>query len=307
MTDPAPVADPHAPITNVDTAPVVHERLLSPPSRGAVDEVPPPAGGVEALAEGVRLESAVVATAPDVALPDIGSASFADPGLHLESVLGVDERIKVQDTHLYPWSASASLLITARDGSQWIGTGWFVSPRTLVTAAHCVYITGSGLPGRDGWVRTMQVMPGRNGTTLPFGSVTASQFWTVQGWADSGDENVDYGAIVIPTPLGDTVGTFGFEVASDGELAGSTVNVAGYPGDKPTGTMWFDTREVAATNPSKVHYAMDTAGGQSGAAVYRIEDGARIAVAVHAYGGATTNSGTRISPPVFRNLSDWKA
>jgi len=30
-------------------------------------------------------------------------------------------------------------------------------------------------------------------------------------------------------------------------------------------------------------------------------------VAVHAYGGATTNSGTRIVLPVFQNMVTWKA
>ncbi len=53
-------------------------------------------------------------------------------------------------------SIGSRLLITAADGSQWIGTAWFVSPRTLATAAHCVYITGSGIPGRDGWVATFR-------------------------------------------------------------------------------------------------------------------------------------------------------
>ena len=47
---------------------------------------------------------------------------------------------------MYPWRVHASLLITAADGSNWIGTGWFVSPRVLVTAGHCVFIKGSGVP-----------------------------------------------------------------------------------------------------------------------------------------------------------------
>jgi len=307
MTAATRVEDLHAPITNVATTPAVYERLLSPPTPGEVDAVQPTPDGVEALAPSIRPESSVAVLAPDVELHDIGRASFADPNLVLETVHGLDDRDQVQDTGRYPWSANASLLITARDGSQWIGTGWFVSSRTLATAGHCVYITNSGVPGRDGWVRSIQVMPGRNGTTLPFGSVTSTQFWTVQGWADSGDENVDYGAIILPTALGDTVGTLGFGVFSDEDLAGTVVNIAGYPGDKPPGTIWFDARQVASTTPSKVHYDIDTAGGQSGAAVYRIDNGQRIGVAIHAYGGATTNSGTRISPPVFRNLSAWKA
>jgi hypothetical protein len=38
-----------------------------------------------------------------------------------------------------------------------------------------------------------------------------------------------------------------------------------------------------------------TAGGQSGTIVYIVDGGQRVGVAVHAYGGATANSGTRIS------------
>ena len=78
--------------------------------------------------------------------------------------------------------------------------------------------------------------------------------------------------------------------------------------DKPPGTFWFDSHLVARTGPTKVHYDIDTAGGQSGAAAYVINDDSnRIAVAVHAYGGTTTNSGTRITAPVFENFKAWKA
>jgi V8-like Glu-specific endopeptidase len=151
-------------------------------------------------------------------------------------------------------------------------------------------------------------MPGRrDATTLPFGSATSSHFWTVKGWADTGDENYDYAAIILPTPLGDQVGFLGFASLPDGQLTGAVANVTGYPSDKDSGTLWYDRKEIATVTPSKVHYDIDTAGGQSGSAVYVIRDGERLAVAVHAYGGPTTNSGTRISPPVFANLTNWKA
>lgn len=118
-----PTPDPHAPITNIDRGPVEHERLLSPPTPGQVEGAPPARDGVEALAPAVRPESGTAMTAPDVVLPDVGLASFADPGVTLETVHGRDDRIPVKDTQLYPWSATASLLITAADGSQWVGTG----------------------------------------------------------------------------------------------------------------------------------------------------------------------------------------
>jgi hypothetical protein len=56
-----------------------------------------------------------------------------------------------------------------------------------------------------------------------------------------------------------------------------------------------------------VFYDIDPAGGQSGSAAYRIINGVRYGVAIHAYGGASTNSGTRIIQPVYDNMVAWKA
>jgi V8-like Glu-specific endopeptidase len=251
-------------------------------------------------------ESAQELVAPDTSgLADIGAASFgARP--QLETVLGTDERVQIKETTKYPWRAIASLLITAADNSQWVGTAWFISPRTLATAGHCVCIKNSGVSGRDGWVKRIQVMPGRNGTTLPYGGYTATEFWTVKGWGENGQENYDYGAIILPAPFPQNLGHFGFGVLDDATLKAATVNVSGYPGDRPKGTLWYDFREVGSVTADKVFYTADTAGGQSGGPAHVIQQGDRIAVAVHAYGGGTSNSGTRISSQVFTNLDSWK-
>jgi glutamyl endopeptidase len=300
---------PHTPISNLVTGtPTVTSKLVSPAEVGTA------AGSVDLAKMAERApapESAAAAPSPQAPktnkLQDIGRASFRDPGVTLESVHGPDNRMQVHETAKYPFRAIASLLITAKDGSQWVGTGWFISPRTLITAGHCVYITNSPVLERNGWVKSIQVLSGRNAESLPFGGVTSTQFWTVTGWADSGDENFDYGAIVVPTELGKKVGIFGFASLSDDRLMDAVALVTGYPADKDDGTMWTDTKQIAAVGASKVHYDIDTAGGQSGAPVYEVEDGKPVVVAVHAYGGATTNSGTRISPPVFNNLTNWKA
>ena len=84
-------------------------------------------------------------------------------------------------------------------------------------------------------------------------------------------------------------------------------NISGYPGDKPAGTQWYHARRVTSVGPRKVYYDVDTYGGQSGSGVYRIVNGARYAIAVHAYGGASSNSGTRITSEVYNNLVAWKA
>jgi glutamyl endopeptidase len=46
---------------------------------------------------------------------------------------------------------------------------------------------------------------------------------------------------------------------------------------------------------------------RSGSGVYRFANGGRYGIAVHAYGGASTNSGTRIVTPGFNNFVAWKA
>lgn len=253
-------------------------------------------------------EHADALTVPDVShLRDIAVASFGEPPSLAETVHGADDRVQITNMATYPWRAHASLLVTARDGSMWIGTGWFIGPHTLMTAGHVVFIKNSGVPNRDGWVRSIQVMPGRNGSTLPYGSVTSSNFRSVNGWTANGDENYDYGAIILPTNLGNTTGWFGFGVYDDATLTSSTGNISGYPGDKPSGTQWYAARRIASVGSRKVYYDIDTAGGQSGSAVYRIVNGKRYAVAIHAYGGAVTNSGTRIVTPVYNNMVAWKA
>lgn len=310
--------DLHASTSNVEAeATTTVKRAASAPSEGPDPKsVKPVANGSEGVA-GFKLMAAesaaeaaelVDAKAPDTStLMDIGVASFGLPAATIETVHGADNRVKITATNVYPWRATASLLITAADNSQWIGTGWFISPRTLITAGHCVFIRGSGVPGRDGWVRRIQVMPGRNGASLPYGSVTSTAFRSVTGWTVNGNAEFDYGAIILPTPLGNTTGWLGFGSYTDADLLATVGNITGYPGDKPSGTMWYDARRIAAVTTRKVHYDIDTAGGQSGAAVYRIVGSQRFAFAIHAYGGATTNSGTRINNDVFARLTSWKA
>jgi V8-like Glu-specific endopeptidase len=110
-------------------------------------------------------------------------------------------------------------------------------------ACHVVYIKNRGGAGRDGWVRSIDFMPGRNGTSLPYGTVRSSNFRSVVGWTNNGDQNFDYGAIIIPTDLGKSTGWFGFGVFSDSDLLNSIGNISGYPGDKPVGTQWMESAE----------------------------------------------------------------
>lgn len=302
----------HTPVSNrpEDADFALEEFVSTPPSTGdSIETESLPDDGYEQVggAEIAAREAVEVLTVPTTELRDIAEASFGAPPPLAETVHGPDNRVRIANTSVYPWRVHASLLITAADNSTWVGTAWFIGPHTLMTAGHVVYIKGSGVPGRDGWVKKISVMPGRNGSVLPYGSVSSTSFRTVTGWSQDGNEDYDYGAIIIPTNLGNTVGWFGFGVYSDSDLLNTNGNISGYPADKPTGTQWYDWHRIASVSNRKVYYDIDTYGGQSGSAVYRSKDGGRYAFAIHAYGGATVNSGTRISTPVYDNMVVWSA
>jgi glutamyl endopeptidase len=51
--------------------------------------------------------------------------------------------------------------------------------------------------------------------------VTSKSFRTVRGRTDSGDQYYDYGAIILPTNLGDSTGWFGIGVCWSSAACGS--------------------------------------------------------------------------------------
>ncbi|GAB2677965.1 trypsin-like serine peptidase [Thalassiella azotivora] len=235
----------------------------------------------------------------------------------LESVIGRDDRVRVLDTELFPWRMVCALRMRSPDGAGAVGTGWFVGPRTVLTAGHCVFSTVFF----DGWADTIEVVPGMNGPgesaeARPFGSVTSRRFSTVDRWTDSEDPDFDIGCIHLDEPLGDVVGWFALGALPAPDLEGYLVNVSGYPADRGGGSEQYHARNrVLRVTDRRVFYEVDTFGGQSGAPVWIHEDETSppLAVAVHAYGvggtpshfGITANSAPRILPEVLETVAGW--
>lgn len=218
-----------------------------------------------------------------------------------ETVCGSDDRVRISPATAIPWRWIAQLIITFPNGSSSRCTGWFIGPRTAMTAGHCVYSRGNG-----GWARSIEVIPGMDAAVRPFGSQVATSFRSVNGWVNDSDPNFDYGAIILPNcDLGNRVGWFGFASLNDQSLTNLLVNNSGYPGDKPFGTQWFNAGRITSLGARKIYYMVDTFGGQSGSPVWRLANDQRHAVGVHAYGGCP-NSATRITQPVFDNMLAWK-
>ncbi len=218
-----------------------------------------------------------------------------------EVVLGVDDRRRVTPASAAPWNRICHLRIRAANGQLFLGTGFFVNRRTVITAGHCVF-----MPSQGGWPREIQVSQGRDDGSTPFGTVTATSFRTVRGWAINRRREYDYGAIILPRTYVQRAASFAFAARGDVELKGRKLNLAGYPGDKPPGTMWYHGRVSTGVSSRVITYDIDTAGGQSGSPVWQRQGAQRTVVGIHTNGAQSGNSATRITQPVFANLMAWR-
>ncbi len=231
----------------------------------------------------------------------------------LEVVIGADDRVRITATTATPWSGICHLSITARNGQRFLGTGWLIAPRCIITAGHCVHIRSAG-----GWASHVDVTAGRNGATAPFGTIRSARLSALPRWVSHQDRNFDCGCIILPRPFrspsGATPFNFRYAAKSDAAIRARALNIAGYPGDLPrtpppaTGTtMWFHARGAKAVSPTVITYDIDTAGGQSGSPVWHLESNVRTAVGIHTNGSPLGNSATRITPAIKAQLDAWRA
>jgi len=249
-----------------------------------------------ALNEGDESEE-VVLTKELKDLPEAGTEEFEDP----ESVCGRDGRVRISPATRIPWRWNCQLIITKANGTRSRCTGWFIGPRTVMTAGHCVYSHAAG-----GWARQIEVIPGMDARSRPFGSQIGTSFRSVIGWTRNRRSTHDYGAIILPNNrLGNRVGWFGFANLRSSSLRNLLVNNAGYAGDKPFGTLWFNAGRITRVTLRRLYYMIDTFGGHSGSPVWLYRRGHRYGVGIHGYGGCP-NKAVRIVRPVFRNMLAWK-
>lgn len=249
---------------------------------------------------GGSADEALAAAAPDALL---GSYDASEISLRPEVIIGTDDRVRVGNTTVYPWRAICGLKITAANGSRFIGTGWLIAPRTVITAGHCVFMHNEG-----GWARSIEVVPGLNDAARPYGSASSGALRSVTGWTQSRNREFDYGAIILPgnARLGDRTGWFGLAVRDDAFLRAASLNLSGYPGDKGGNQQWFMAQRTKSVSARVITYEIDTMGGQSGSPVWILQSGQRFGVGVHTNGASSGNSATRINTDVFNRMMAWK-
>lgn len=158
-------------------------------------------------------------------------------------------------------------------------------------------------------------MPARNGETsaaqAPFGWVVVPRqnLQVHPKWANNGDMDFDYGAIILPAnapSLGDQTGFFGYGHFLNQDLDESAPTLSGYPDNVPEGTQWFEINLIKQVTPTRISYDIFTFAGLSGSPLFFRNDNRQIACGIHTFGDVPHNSGVRINPEVIAQLNAWK-
>jgi glutamyl endopeptidase len=245
--------DPNTPVSNTDG-------ILPMPEISSTDFSNPRSG------TGRLAKSNTTIPEADLNIPPLGSGSP-------ESIIGADGRTRVNPTTAFPYRAIAYLVVTFPHSSGSC-TGWFIGPRTVITAGHCVYDTSL-----NEWATSIKVYPGRNGASAPYGVTTSHHLYSVTGWT-----------------VNEVSGYPGDKPAGQQwKMSGPITNVGAF-------RFWYNIDTFGGQSGSPF-FQWWTGSGCTSSCYY--------GVGIHTYGTSVApnfgNSATRIRQAVYNNFQTWKA